>query len=170
MLELYALSPLPGMEILLLQEVEKLGKKNDLVVVGDGYALNCLLPQRLAIVATPTVRRIYADAIRLRAEERERDKQLRAGALNAIAGKDLRFVRKVTKTGKLYAAITETNIVESLKEHYGIDLPESAVALREPIKQIGVFSVMLRVGSASQELTVHVEAETAAKAETKKKK
>ena len=59
------------MEVLLLQDVQNVGQKNDLLMVGDGYALNFLLPQQKAIVATPTVRKRYAEEIRRRAEQKE---------------------------------------------------------------------------------------------------
>src|SRR2546423_12740961 len=100
------------MEILLLQDIAGIGKKNDLLVVGDGFALNCLLPQRKALVATPTVRKRYADQIRKRAEEKETDRQSQQQAAAALSGKAVQFTRKVTKTGKLYAAISEEQIAE----------------------------------------------------------
>ena len=55
------------MEVLLLQDIPGIGKKDDLLIVKEGYALNNLLPYRKALVATPTVRKRYADQIRGRA-------------------------------------------------------------------------------------------------------
>ena len=90
------------MEILLLQDVTGVGKKNDLLVVGDGYALNYLLPHRKALVATPTVRKRYADQIRKRAEEKEQERALRANAAAALSGKSVTFTKKMTKTGLVF--------------------------------------------------------------------
>ena len=95
------------MEVLLLQDVATVGKRNDLLTVGNGFALNYLLPKRLAIVATPTVRKLYAEAIKHRLEEKEQERAIQAGAAAAIAGKSITFTKKTTKTGKLYAAISE---------------------------------------------------------------
>ncbi|MFA6259652.1 MAG: bL9 family ribosomal protein, partial [Candidatus Peribacteraceae bacterium] len=62
------------MEVLLLQDINGVGKKNDLLIVGDGYALNFLLPQSKAIVATPTVRRRFSEQIRRRAMEVQKER------------------------------------------------------------------------------------------------
>ncbi|MEI8230333.1 MAG: 50S ribosomal protein L9 [Candidatus Peregrinibacteria bacterium] len=147
------------MEILLLQDVPGIGKKNDLLVVGDGYALNCLLPYRQALVATPTVRRRYADEIRRRAEERMKEHALRATVAGKVAGKQILFVRKITKTAKLYAAITESHIAEALKEQLLVSVDENAIELAEHIKSVGTFEATLRAGDFVQVFSIKVEAE-----------
>lgn len=147
------------MEVLLLQDVQNVGLKNDLLMVGDGYALNFLLPQQKAIVATPTVRKRYAEEIRRRAEQKELEKRLETGAAKALEGLSLKFERKVTKTGKLYAAITEKHIVEALKKEHKIEVNEEMVLIAEPIKALGDFDVKLKIGPEEQELKVVVKEE-----------
>ena len=149
------------MEILLLQDINGIGKKNDLLVVGDGFALNHLLPRRAALVATPLVRKHYAEQIRHRAEERERERQARMGATQAVAGKTVTFTRKATKTGKLYGALNETAIVEALKVQCGITLSTDAIQMDDPIKATGSFSIRVKMGDQSVRLTVVVQPETA---------
>ncbi len=151
------------MEILLLQDITGIGKKNDLLVVGDGYALNYLLPRRAALVATPVVRKRYAELIRRRAEEREREKSAQADAARAVSGKTITFVHKVTKTGKLYAAITKSAIVEALKEQLSLQIAEDAVVLDEAIKTIGTHTIQVMVSGQSVPLTINVAAEKAEK-------
>ncbi|MBU0767160.1 50S ribosomal protein L9 [Patescibacteria group bacterium] len=147
------------MEVLLLQDVPKIGLKNDLLLVGDGYALNFLLPQQKAIVATPTVRKRYADQIRRRAEQNELEKKLATGASSALEGKTLTFERKITKTGKLYAAVSEKHIVDELKKEHGIEVTADMVKIAEPIKELGEFAVSLKVGDQMQEIKVIVKEE-----------
>jgi len=147
------------MEVLLLQDVKDVGQKNDLLMVGDGYALNFLLPQQKAIVATPTVRRRYAEEIRRRAEQKQLEKNLEAGASRALKGLELKFERKVTKAGKLYAAISEKHIVEALKKEHKIEVNEDMVNIEEPIKALGDFEVSLKIGAEEQGLKVKVKEE-----------
>ncbi|MFA7681606.1 MAG: 50S ribosomal protein L9 [Candidatus Peribacteraceae bacterium] len=147
------------MEILLLQDVPNVGLKNDLLIVGDGFALNCLLPQQKALVATPTVRRRYAEQIKRRAEQKELEKKLQAGAVEALGGKTITFERKVTKTGKLYAAITEKHIAEELKKAHGIEVSADMILVPEHIKTTGTFEVALKIADTQQPLTVVVKAE-----------
>ncbi len=147
------------MEVLLLQDVSGIGKKNDLLVVGDGFALNCLLPKRAALVATPLVRRHYAEQIRKRAEERETERQVRMGAAQAVAGKTVTFTRKTTKTGKLYAAINEDTISDALKNQHGIEIKSDSIDIPAQIKATGTFQVKVKMGDQSIALSVVVQPE-----------
>ncbi len=147
------------MEVLLLQDIPGIGKKNDLLVVGDGFALNYLLPKRAALIATPLVRKRYAEFIKRRAEEREKEKEAASGTIAAMAGKTLNFKKKVTKTGKLYAAITEKNIAEALKEQLNVDISEDAIKIDEQIKATGSHQIMLQMGERVVTVNVLVEAE-----------
>ncbi len=147
------------MEVLLLEDVSGIGKKNDLLVVGDGFALNCLLPARKALVATPTVRKRYADQIRKRAEEKEHDRSRQTQAALALAGKSLTFARKASKTGKLYAAITEGQISEAFKAQHDLEIPAADIALDQHIKSVGKFSFQVKIGSSQQTMQGEVTVE-----------
>ncbi len=149
------------MEIFLLQDIPGIGKKNDLLVVGDGYALNNLLPRRAALVATPLVRKRYAEFIKRRAEEREKEKAVVTGVVNALSGKSLEVVRKVTKTGKLYAAINEKQITEAIKEQLSMEVSEDAVKIDDHIKTTGNHVVILQIGKEMVKLPLVVKADTA---------
>ena len=147
------------MEVLLLEDIPGIGKKNDLLLVGDGYALNCLLPRRQALIATPTVRKRYADSIRKRAIERQKELESKQDAAAAVAGKKISFKKKATKTGKLYAAITEKLIVDALKDQHEIELDEAAVSIPEQIKALGEHKAAVEVAGQKEELTVVVDQE-----------
>ena len=147
------------MEVLLLQDIPGIGKKNDLLMVGDGYALNCLLPRRQALIATPTVRKRYAEVIKKRAIERQTELESKQDAAAAVAGKKITFTRKTTKTGKLYAAISEKLIAEALKEQYKVDLEEAAITIPEQIKAIGEFTASVELAGQKQDVTVVVDEE-----------
>jgi large subunit ribosomal protein L9 len=149
------------MEVLLLQDIPGIGKKNDLLVVGDGYALNYLLPRRAALVATPLVRKRYAEFIKRRAEEREREKSAVVGVVQALSGKVISFARKATKTGKLYAAITEKDIVEALKKQLETTVSEDSVKIDEQIKALGMHQIMLQISEQTFSLSVNVTEEKA---------
>lgn len=149
------------MEIFLLQDIPGIGKKNDLLVVGDGYALNNLLPRRAALVATPLVRKRYAEFIKRRAEEREKEKAVVTGVVNALSGKSLEVVHKVTKTGKLYAAINEKQITEAIKEQLSMEVSEDAVKIDDHIKTTGNHVVILQIGKEMVKLPLVVKADTA---------
>ncbi len=147
------------MEVILLQDIPGIGKKNDVLVVGDGYALNCLLPHRKALVATPTVRKRYAEVIRRRAEEKALERAAATSAASVLQGKKISLSRKTTKTGKLYAAITEKQIVEAMLQQLKIESKDSAITISSPIKALGSFTVQVDLSGVSADLAVEVGAE-----------
>ncbi len=151
------------MEILLLQDVANIGHKNDIVVVGDGFALNFLLPKRMGLVATPLVRKRYAEQIKVRLAERDKEREARAGVISALAGKAVALVKKASKTGKLYAAINEKNIADAINDQLKMTLTADAIDMAEHIKTTGTHNVTVRLGDQSQTVQVMVKAEAAAK-------
>jgi large subunit ribosomal protein L9 len=144
------------MEVLLLVDIPGVGKRNDIVVVKDGYALNHLLPTRKALVATPTVRQRYAEEIKRRASEREAEERMRRDLLGSLDGKIVVFEKRVTQTGKLYGAVALKEISEELKKQHQIVIPEEALIVSEPIKSVGTFPVSIRIGTARAQINVEV--------------
>lgn len=144
------------MELLLLEDINGIGKRNDIIIVADGFALNHLLPSRKALVATPTVRKRYADQIKRRAEERETERKIQLEAVGALAGKTVHFMRKVTKGDKLYAGITAENISEALKTEHGLEIAAAKIEIAEHIKAIGNFTVSVKIGEQTYPLQVQV--------------
>ncbi len=144
------------MELLLLQDINGIGKRNDIIVVGDGFALNHLLPEHKALVATPTVRKRYAEQIRRRAEERENDRKVQLEAAGMLTGKIVHFTRKGTKTDKLYAAISAREISEALSTEHAITIAADKIQIAEPIKSVGNATVQVQIGDQSYPLQINV--------------
>lgn len=153
------------MELLLLQDINGIGKRNDIIVVGDGFALNHLLPERKALVATPTVRKRYAEQIKRRAEERENDRKVQLEAAGMLTGKIVHFTRKVTKNDKLYAAISAKDISEALAIEHAITIAADKIQIAEHIKSVGNATVQVQIGDQAYPLQISV-----AKEEVKAKK
>ncbi len=149
------------MEVLLLTDISGVGKKNDLIVVKAGFALNHLLPERKALVVTPNVRKRYAEQIKHRALERERDREMQMSLSNALTGKVVHLSAKASKAGKLYAAISEDQISSALKQEYAITIPASAIGIQDHIKKIGSHTVTVSVGLQSVSITIEIKADEA---------
>ncbi len=147
------------MEVLLLTDIPGIGKKNDLLVVKSGFALNHLLPKRKALVVTPNVRKRYAEQIKQRALEKEKEKELQSSLSTALGGKTVHVTAKVAKTGKLYAAISAAAISEAIKKEFTLDIAQSAIEIPTHIKTTGTHTVRISVGGQSVSLTVDVKAD-----------
>ena len=147
------------MEVLLLEDLPGIGKKNDLLIVGDGYAMNKLLPGRIALVATPTVRRRYAEHIRRRAEEKVAEVAAQQAGGSQVEGKEITISKKTTKTGKLYAAVSEKLIAEEIQKQLKVEVIDTAITIAEPIKTLGTRKVIVTLAGIAHAMSVEVTAE-----------
>ncbi len=132
------------MRVLLLKDVYKLGRAGDVKKVADGYGRNFLLPQGLAVLATPGAMK-QVERIRETAQtERSRLNQELGSLAEQLQGVKLAFAVKAGETGKLYGSITTAMIAEALQEQTGAELDKRQID-GEPIKTLGVHSVVVRL-------------------------
>lgn len=151
------------MEVLLLTDILGIGKKNDLIIVKSGFALNYLLPGRKALVVTPNVRKRYAEQIKLRALEREKEREMQSSLSTALGGKTVHIAAKVSAAGKLYAAVPVSAIVGAIKKEHNADIAADAITIQNPIKAVGMHSVELTVGTQTIKMSVEIRAEETTK-------
>ncbi|HSL63880.1 MAG TPA: 50S ribosomal protein L9 [Gaiellaceae bacterium] len=133
------------MDVILLNDVEKLGLRGDVVHVADGYARNFLLPRRLAERATPA----KVKELERREAERARHEARTAEQAQSIAdtlGKTvLRFEVQAGPTGTLFGSVTPTNVADEIWRTRKIRVDRRKIALEEPIKRIGRYAVAIHV-------------------------
>jgi len=133
------------MEVILLQDVEHLGEKGQLVNVARGYARNYLLPRKLAEVATPGK---VAEFRRREEERRAREARLAAQAEEYTATLNRTVLTITAKAGegdRLFGSVTAADIAAAIKEARGIDIDKRKVLLEEPIKELGTYLVDVEV-------------------------
>ena len=132
------------MEIILKEDVANLGRALDLVKVKTGYAHNYLFPRGLAVLATPTARKMIA-AERHKVEEKSRAEKAQ---LQVMADKmrdvSLTIAAKVHEGEKLYGSIQASDISAKLKDA-GYDVDKRFIALAEPIKQLGMYTLKIQL-------------------------
>lgn len=147
------------MNVILIKDVKGMGRAHEEVAVADGYALNYLIPKKLAIAATPVARR-EAENRRKQATDRSAlDAALLAQNIAALAEAHIVIKVKANEKGHLYDAIKGGDIVVAAKEQARIDLPEDALKLEKPIKEVGTFDVPVAVADTFGVFSVTVEAE-----------
>ncbi|MBI2627633.1 50S ribosomal protein L9 [Candidatus Nomurabacteria bacterium] len=141
------------MRIIFLQDIPRVGKKYDLKEVNDGYAVNFLLPKKLAVVATP---KAVAELEMRKKEitiEREVRESLLLKNLEEIKGKTITLKGKANELGHLFSAIHKKEIIEAMKEQNHADIGEEFIVLEKPIKAIGEHEIPVEIpaqgGSAS---------------------
>ena len=133
------------MKVLLIQDVDNLGYAGDVKKVADGYGRNYLLPQQLAVLATPGALK-QAETIRKAAEKRRAQETADAQAVaNQLEGLKLFFERRAGETGKLYGSVTSGDIADAILEKTGIELDKRKVAVPEPIRTLGEQEVPIKL-------------------------
>ena len=132
------------MDIILLQDVPNLGSKDDNVVVKDGYGRNYLIPQRLAILATSSAKKVLAENQRQRAHKEARLKDealMMAGKLSSIS---ITIGAKTSSTGKIFGSVNNIQVAEALREK-GFEVDRKQILIKEDaIKEIGKHSAKVK--------------------------
>ncbi len=133
------------MKVLLLQDVENLGYAGDVKRVANGYGRNYLLPQNLAVLATPGALK-QAETIRKAAEShRARETEDAQAIANQLVDLELLFERRAGETGRLYGSVTSADIAEAIEAKTGITIDKRKVALPEPIRNLGQQEVTIKL-------------------------
>jgi large subunit ribosomal protein L9 len=170
-------------KLLLLEDVEALGRSGDIVSAKPGYARNFLLPQGLAIVADKRAVRMQA---RLQEERKKKaiiDRKDSEELAAKIEGQSLTIIVKVDQEGHMYGSVTPTDVADLLQQQMAIALEKKAVQLKHAIKETGVHTIHVKLKEGVQatfSLTIEPEikgalpggekAEKAEKAEKKERK
>jgi large subunit ribosomal protein L9 len=141
------------MKVLLKADVRSLGRAGDVVSVADGYARNYLIPENLAVKATPRTLRMSEG---LKAQASARQEELEQGyqaILDRLEGVVCQLTAAADENGHLYGSITERDILTALETQGFEDLDRRSVVLESHIKSTGEFMVPIRL---SPELSVEV--------------
>lgn len=132
------------MKVILLDHIEKLGNKGELVNVKRGYARNFLIPRKLAIYATPTnMKKLSTIQAKLAQEEEIRMNELKKLA-EKLRSASLVFVRKVDENEHMFGSVSETDLTTELKNQ-GFDIHKSLIQMDKHIKELGESSVQVRL-------------------------
>lgn len=147
------------MKVILQKDVKGVGHAHDSVNVADGYALNFLIAKHLAVPATPGAQKEAEFRQRQAHDRKTLDAKLLAQNLAALADARIVIRAKANEKGHLYNAIGESEISAAAKEQASVDVPEHALKLEKPFKQLGTFNVPVAAGETFGTFSITIEAE-----------
>lgn len=132
------------MKVILLQDVRGVGRKHEIKNVADGYAMNLLLPRKLAEAATESkIAALQALQEKREAEARQEEVQL-TKKIESLSAKEITLAARATPQGGLFKAITTKDISRAILEQHSLEIPESVIELDAPIKTVGIHEMRLR--------------------------
>lgn len=133
------------MEIILIQDVNKLGQKDDIVTVKDGYARNFLIPRGYAVAASASAKKMHQENLRQRAHKEEKIKVAAQELAGKLTGVSLTVGAKTSTSGKIFGSVNTIQIAEALKEK-GFDIDRKSITLPEDqIKEIGKYKAVVKL-------------------------
>ena len=133
------------MEVILLQDVNKLGQKDDIVHVKNGYGSNFLIPNGYAIAATPSAKKMHAENMKQRAHKEEKIRIIAQEMASKLADVSLVVGAKTSSSGKIFGSVNTIQIAEALKEK-GFDIDRKSITLPEDqIKEVGKYKAVIKL-------------------------
>ena len=132
------------MKVILAENVQALGQIGDVVNVAPGYARNFLLPQKLAMEATGKHVRELEHKKRALGVKREKMLQELASLADRLKAVTITLRRKVSEEDKLYGSVSVADVIKGLEDR-GFEIDRKAVQIEHPIKQLGEFTVPIRL-------------------------
>jgi large subunit ribosomal protein L9 len=140
------------MEVILKEDVPKLGSRGDVIKVAEGFGRNYLLPRKLAIEASvgnkKVIEQMKAAALRRSAKEKAQAEEL----AKQFDGLSVSFTRKSGERDQLFGSVTSSDVAEALAQK-GFDLDRRKIQLHEPLKTLGEFTVPIKL---HRDVTTHL--------------
>ncbi|MBA3915806.1 MAG: 50S ribosomal protein L9 [Acidobacteriales bacterium] len=140
------------MEVILKEDVAKLGARGEVVKVAEGYGRNFLLPRKLAIEATATnktvIEQMKAASVRRSAKEKTQAEELS----KQFEGTSVTFTRRSGENDQLFGSVTSSDIADAL-EKKGFNIDRRKIQLHEPLKTLGEFTVPIKL---HKDVTTHI--------------
>ncbi len=144
------------MEVILREDIERLGNRGQVVKVADGYARNFLLPKRLAVAATDANRKIVEQERQAHLRREAKQKSEAEDLSKMLTGVTVTIAQKAGENDQLFGSVTSKDVADALaQKNFTID--RRKVLLEEPIKQLGEYKVPVRLHKdVTAEVTVQV--------------
>ena len=146
------------MEVILREDVVNLGYKDDVVNVKKGYARNYLIPQRKAIIATDSSKKVLAENLKQRAHKIEQIRNEAQALADKMEGVSLTIGAKTSSTGTIFGSVTNIQIADALKEK-GFEVDRKIIVIKDAVKEVGNY---VAVAKLHKEVSVDIPFEVVA--------
>lgn len=133
------------MEIILKQDVQNLGHKDDIVTVKNGYATNYLIPQGYAIMATASAKKVHAENLKQRAHKEAKLREDATALAAKLEGMQVTVATKVSATGKIFGSVNNIQVAEALAaKGYELDRRNITIIGEDKLQEVGVYDAVVK--------------------------
>ena len=133
------------MDIILIQDVERLGHVDDLVNVKDGYGRNYLIPQKMAIAATPSAIKVHEENKKQRAHKEEKLREEAKAIADKLEKKKIKIGAKVSTSGKIFGSVNTIQLAEAINKK-GFELDRKQINIKgDSVKEVGTYTAEIKL-------------------------
>ena len=148
------------MQIILIQDVDNLGQKNELVSVKNGYARNFLIPQRFAVEASPSNMKQLQERLKVQKVKEEKLLSEIAKVVEVLKASPVKIGAKTGTSGKIFGSVTGVQIARAIKEQKGYEIDRRRIHILDDVKELGTYKAKIDFGKGNEaELEFEVVAE-----------
>ena len=133
------------MRVIFLKDVPRVGRKNDVKDISDGYATNFLFPRKLAEMATPNTLAQLEKRQKEVLVSKQVQNDLLERNLEELKNKIIHIKSKANEKGSLFSSIHKKEIIEAMKKEHNSEIGEEFIILEKPIKEIGEFTIPVEI-------------------------
>lgn len=143
-------------EVILLKEVNKIGKAGEIKNVSPGFARNFLFPRKLAEPALPAkISQLKAKSEK-ETRKKEQEKRKSEKIIDRICQSKITIKAKANKEGRLFAAVKEDDIIKEIEKTAGLKLDKGKIIIEKPPKEIGPAEIELKIGPEKRKITLNI--------------
>jgi large subunit ribosomal protein L9 len=133
------------MEVILLQDVARLGSKDDVITVKNGFGRNFLIPQKMAVIATESAKKVLAENIKQRAHKEAKLKDLALSVAEKLKTVQLVIGAKTSSTGKIFGSVNTIMLAEAINAK-GFEIDRKQIMISEDsIKEVGNYTAKIKL-------------------------
>ncbi|GHT62617.1 50S ribosomal protein L9 [Bacteroidia bacterium] len=132
------------MQIILLEDVINLGYKDDVVTVKDGYGRNYLIPEKKAVIASESAKKVLAENLRQRAHKLEKIKTNAQTLAAKLEGVSLTIGAKTSSSGTIFGSVTNIQLADELAKK-GFEVDRKLILIKESVKEVGSYKALVKL-------------------------
>lgn len=138
------------MQIILIQDVDNLGQKNELVNVKNGYARNFLIPQKFAVEASPSNMKQLQERLKVQKVKEEKLLSEIAKVVEVLKAAPVKIGAKTGTSGKIFGSVTGVQIARAIKEQKGYEIDRRRIHILDDVKELGTYKAKIDFGKGNE--------------------
>ncbi|HQS24013.1 MAG: 50S ribosomal protein L9 [Sphingobacteriia bacterium 24-36-13] len=137
------------MQVILIQDVDNLGGKNELVTVKNGYARNFLIPQKFAVEASPSNMKQLEEKLKVKAKKEAAMLAEINKVIEVLKSSPVKVGAKTGTSGKIFGAVTSLQITRAIRDQKGYEIDRKRITILDDVKELGTYKATIDFGNGN---------------------